>query len=85
MPTSTMRSNQSRIGGTMGTVLRGSASENARGSIYLMIFVVVGLTVWAALIIVLGALAVLSNLAVTRTGRAAAHASGPHASSAEDI
>ena len=30
MPSSTMSSNQGRIGGTMGTVLRGSASENAR-------------------------------------------------------
>ena len=38
-----MSSNQIRIGGTMGTVLRGS-SENVLGSIYLMIFVVIGLT-----------------------------------------
>ena len=57
MPSSTMSSNQGRIGGTMGTVLRGSASENARGSRYLVISVVIGLTFWTALVIVLGALA----------------------------
>ena len=40
MPSSTMSSNQGRIGGTMGTVLQDSASENARGSRYLVISVV---------------------------------------------
>ena len=57
MPSSTMSSNQGRISSTMGPVLRGSASEGARGSRYLAISVVIGLTFWTVLGIVLGTLA----------------------------
>ena len=52
-----MRSKQDRIGGAMGTALQAAASEDARGSRYLVVSVVIGLTLWTALGFVLGALA----------------------------
>ena len=59
-----MSSDQDRISGATGTALRTSASEDARGSRYLVITVVIGLMLWTALGFVLGALAFQVGMSV---------------------